>query len=102
MKISQKLRECTGFEWDGNNAEKIWLKHDVMPSECEQTFFKKPFIISHDKRHSQIEDRYYALGRTDTKRLLFVAFTIRNKLVRVISARDMTKKEKIIYSKHEK
>ncbi len=102
MRISRKLRECTGFEWDEHNSEKIWSQHDVVPSECEQAYFNKPFIVSYDQRHSQTEDRYFALGHTDMKRLLFVVFTIRNKLIRVISARDMTTREQRIYTKHEK
>ena len=102
MGISRKFREYTGFEWDEHNSEKIWLQHDIIPSECEQAYFNKPFIVSYDQRHSQTEDRYFALGHTDTRRLLFIVFTIRNNLIRVTSARDMTTKEQSIYASRKK
>ncbi len=54
---------------------------------------------SEDKRHSEEENRYYALGKTDMGRLLFIVFTIRGKNIRIISARDMNKREKKRYEK---
>lgn len=92
-----KLLDSTGFEWDKGNIEKNWLKHRVSPTECEQIFFNEPLLVVEDLNHSQRERRYYALGRTDTGRLLFVAFTVRNKLIRIISARDMTLRERKKY-----
>ena len=59
-------------------------------------FFNQPLIISNDVKHSQTEERFYALGRTDFKEL-FIAFTIRKKLIRIISARQMSHKERRIY-----
>lgn len=91
------LQECVGFDWDEGNIEKNWLKHKVLPFECEQIFFNQPLIVVHDAKHSQDEMRYYALGRTDTDRHLFVVFTIRGELIGVISARDMSKNEKKVY-----
>jgi hypothetical protein len=61
-------------------------------------FFNRPLIIQDDIEHSELENRFYALGRTDSKRTLFIAFTVRNKLLRVISARDMSRKEREVYS----
>jgi len=92
----EKLLNCTGFDWDSGNIEKTWLKHKVSPVECEQVFFNKA-LFAEDVKHSQREKRYYALGLTNNKRPLFVAFTIRRSLIRVISARDMSKKERKIY-----
>ena len=94
-----RLRECTGFEWDEDNATKNWESHDVSQAECEETFFNQPFMVRRDRRHSQTESRYYGLGRTDADRRLFIAFTIRGEKVRVISARDMTAAEHQRYSK---
>jgi uncharacterized DUF497 family protein len=54
-----------------------------------------------DLRHSEREKRYYALGQTGTGRYLFVTFTIRRSLPRVISVRDMNRKERGAYAKHE-
>ena len=95
----KKVQECTGFQWDRHNVQKNWEKHNVSPVESEQAFFNRPLIIVKDIQHSQEEDRYYALGKTDQDRRLFIAFTIRKKLIRVISSRDMNKKERKIYEK---
>jgi hypothetical protein len=84
------LANCTGFEWDHGNIAKNRNQHDVTTGECEQIFFNKPLIVKPDKEHSIFENRYYALGRTNMNRLLFIAFTIRNEKIRIISARDMT------------
>lgn len=93
----KRLLSATGFEWDAGNLEKNWLKHGVSPLECEEIFFNQPFIVAPDEKHSQKEERFYALGRTDSERHLFLVFTIRGKKIRVISARDMNKKERKIY-----
>jgi len=93
------LKECTGFQWDSGNSDKNWISHQVTKSECEQIFFNQPLFIEHDDKHSNIEIRYYALGKTDDERKLFIVFTIREKLIRVISARDMSKKEREVYTK---
>ena len=99
MDIYKKVQACTGFKWDRHNIQKNWEKHNVSPIESEQAFFNRPLIIVKDIQHSQEEDRYYALGKTDQARRLFIAFTIRKKLFRVIFSRDMNKKERKIYEK---
>ena len=91
------LYNCTGFDWDEGNTSKNWLKHQVTPSECEQIFFNQPFVAQEDLKHSKNENRYYALGQTDLKRYLFVVFTVRNNMIRIISARDMSRKERRVY-----
>ncbi len=95
----KRLLDCIGFQWDKSNIEKNWLKHKVNPVECEQIFFNQPLLVAEDLSHSQIEKRYYALGRTYNGRLLFVAFTIRKNLIRVISARNMSRRERTKYEK---
>ena len=95
------LQEGNGFEWDRHNAKKNWEKHKVTPAECEQIFFNKPLIIADDIKHSDSERRFYALGKTDLHRNLFIVFTIRKNLIRVISARNMNKKEERSYEEHE-
>lgn len=92
------LRQCTGFDWDQGNIDKNWLKHKVSPTECEQVFFNHPLVIQDDAKHSKTEKRFYALGRTDLKRTLFVVFTVRENLIRVISARNMSRKEREVYN----
>jgi uncharacterized DUF497 family protein len=92
------IENCKGFDWDEGNSNKNWHLHAVTDGECEDVFFNLPLIISSDKAHSENEQRFYALGRTDADRWLFIAFIIRNNLIRVISARDMTKSEERIYA----
>jgi uncharacterized DUF497 family protein len=89
--------EATEFDWDGGNAEKNWLRHRVSQSESEQVFFNRPLVIAEDEPHSQAEVRHFALGRTDAGRLLFVAYTLRGEKIRIISARDMTRRERKEY-----
>jgi uncharacterized DUF497 family protein len=93
------LGKIAGFDWDSGNSRKSADKHDVSQSEAEQLFFNAPLLLFADAKHSQKEARYHALGKTDTARQLHVTFTLRNggTLIRVISARDMHRKERTIY-----
>ena len=86
-----------GFEWDEGNLKKNWDRHQVTGAECEQAFFNRPLVVAEDADHSAKEARYYALSHSDTGRLLFLVFTIRKHRIRVISARDMSRKERKIY-----
>ena len=96
------LSNCTGFDWDDANVHKNWERHRVTPEEAEDVFFNEPFIVRGDGRHSKTERRYYALGQTAPGRRLFVAFTIRDRLIRVISVRDMNQRETEVYRQYEK
>jgi hypothetical protein len=92
--------EIVGFDWDSGNIDKNWGKHRVAFWESEEIFFNRPLLLQSDDKHSgKDEVRYYALGKTNKNRLLFEAFTIRKNKIRIISARTMSKKEKIIYQK---
>jgi uncharacterized DUF497 family protein len=88
-----------GFDWDEGNSRKNVEKHDVSQAEAEQVFFNDPLLIVEDSRHSVLEMRLHALGRTDAGRLLHVSFTLRGdgRLIRVISARTMHRKERLRY-----
>jgi hypothetical protein len=77
------LENCIGFDWDNANSGKNWERHQVTPEE-------------------EREKRHYALGQTSAGRRLFVAFTLRDKLIPVISARDMNRNETGIYTRYEK
>ncbi len=85
------------FEWDKHNAEKIRIKHGIEPVECEEVFYGMPIVIKPDAGHSKTETRYSAMGKTNAEKLLFVVFTIRNKRVRVITARNASRKERRMY-----
>ena len=95
------LADCTGFDWDEGNADKNWKKHRVTASECEQVFFNQPLVVAKDREHSKQEIRFYALGQTDAGRFLFVVFTIRQNLIRIVSARNMNRNEQKRYQQHE-
>jgi uncharacterized protein len=97
MDVHGELAAAAGFDWDAGNLEKNWLGHRVTPAECEQVFFNRPLIAADDAEHSREEPRYYVLGRTDADRDLFVVFTLRGTLIRVISARDMSRKERKVF-----
>jgi uncharacterized protein len=94
-----KVDDIDGFEWDEGNQDKNWHKHQVTNSECEELFFNLPLMIAGDPKHSQAEQRYYALGQTSENRWLFIAFTLRKNKIRVISARDMSPNERKVYAK---
>jgi len=93
----ERLLACRGFQWDEGNADKNWLRHRVTRAECEQVFFNRPLVVAEDTRHSAAEPRFYALGETDAGRTLFLVFAIRGELVRVISARDASRRERRVY-----
>lgn len=97
--INHEILSCAGFQWDDGNSKKNWISHQVTKSECEQIFFNQPLIIGNDEKHSQTERRFYVLGQTDSTRQLFIVCTIRENLIRIISARDMSKKERGVYRK---
>ena len=90
--------EISGFEWDERNSRKN-DKHDVSMAEAEQVFFNSPLLLLEDGVHSQQEIRIHALGKTDDARALHITLTLRasGQLIRVISARDMHRKERVIY-----
>lgn len=92
------LSKIDKFEWDDGNRTKNWVKHQVSTTECEEVFFNLPLLLADDSQHSQVEKRYYVLGQTNSGRQLFIAFTVRANKVRVISARDMNRKERQKYA----
>lgn len=94
----------TGFNWDEGNFRKSAEKHGVGQSEAEEVFFNEPLLLLEDAKHSQTEARFHALGKTDDGSLLHITFTLRQSgtLIRVISARDMHRKERAVYEQAKK
>lgn len=88
-----------GFDWDAGNERKNADSHGVNQTEAEQVFFNQPLIVTPDEKHSDGEHRIRALGITHAGRLLAIIFTLRagGELMRVISARDMHRKERKEY-----
>ena len=95
------FRRIAGFDWDEGNSRKSHEKHNVSQGEAEQAFFNAPLLLLLDEKHGNKEARYHAYGKTDKDRLLHIAFTLRENstLIRVISARDMHRKERATYDK---
>ena len=93
--------DLTGFQWDAGNSEKNWFAHDVSQAETEQVFFNRPLLLAPDVKHSQIEPRYFLMGRTNAGRRLTIVFTTRDTLVRPIMARDMSRAERRAYGENE-
>jgi hypothetical protein len=96
MKI---LPKPIAFEWDKGNIDKNFIKHKVTNQEIEEIFNSKLLKTFEDIKHSQKEIRFVALGITNKKRRLYISFTIRNQKIRIISARDQSKKERSLYEK---
>jgi uncharacterized DUF497 family protein len=90
------VRGLRGFDWDAANWRKSELRHGVAATEAEEVLLADP-VCQVDARHSAHEQRYVALGTTTEGRRLFVAFTVRRNRVRVISARPMSRRERVIY-----
>jgi uncharacterized DUF497 family protein len=93
--LSELLQDIEGFQWDEANGSKNWTRHEVSQTEAEQVFLNRP-VVATDARPGG-EPRWFAFGRTDGDRLLTVVFTIRMPLLRVISARPMSRPERRRY-----
>lgn len=87
------------FLWDKGNKDKNWLKHKVSNKEAEEAFFDENKKTFKDILHFEKEERFRILGKTNNKRLLLVVFTKRAGKIRIISARDINKKEANLYEK---
>ena len=94
------FEHVVGFEWDQGNERKNVEKHGVSQAEAEQIFVNDPLIVTDDLTHNEREPRYHALGQIDASRLLHVTFTLRSSgtsRIRIISARNMSRKERQRY-----
>ncbi len=90
-----------GFDWNQANINKNLVKHNVDWKEAEEVFDNQPIIVAEDPKHSLLEQRYSARGKTNNNRKLTIIFTIRNNSVRIISARDQNRGERSQYEKAE-
>ena len=92
------LSKVIVFEWDDGNSRKN-EQHGVSMAEAEQVLFNSPLVVLPDRRHSDAELRFHALGKTNDGRRLHITFTLRDagQFIRVISARDLHRKERVIY-----
>ena len=95
--LDDLLGDSTEFEWDDGNKDKNWERHQVTQAEAEELFFNRPVLLLQDEKHSTTETRYALLGQTSSDRLLAIVFTLRGTLVRVVSARPMSRRERAYY-----
>lgn len=89
------------FEWDAHKAEGNLKKHQVSFGEAT-TLFSDPLSLTiPDPDHSAGEERYIDIGRSEKGRLLVVAYTERGAIIRIISCRKATPKERRHYEQAE-
>lgn len=96
--IPEFFPHVTGFEWNDGNSDKNWLRHRVTRADAEQVFLNRPLLLAQSPRRTEVEVRYFALGRTDMDRHLAIVFAVRGTLLRVISARPMSRRERRTYA----
>ena len=84
--------DIDGFQWDDGNGSKNWSRHQVSQTEAEQVFLNRPLVVVGAPFRD--EPRQFAFGQTDAGRLLTVVFTVRGSLLRVISVRPMSRRER--------
>lgn len=91
------ISESEGFDWDKGNVTKNAVAHQVSCEQAEQVFINRPLFFLEDPKHSQRELRIKAFGQTDEGKWLTISLTMRGRKIRVISARDMNRRERIFY-----
>ena len=87
----------TQFEWQEEKARANLLKHNVSFDEAQSAFNDPFYVIFYDPDHSDEEERYIIIGRSQQDRLLMVSYTERGQKFRLISARIATRREKETY-----
>ncbi len=91
----------TGFNRDEGNSAKTWQRHGVTQADAEQVFLNRPLVVGDAPKHTAKETRRYVFGRTDQGRQLTVVFAFRGSLLRVISARPMSRRERMVYAQNQ-
>ncbi len=85
------------FDWDENKAASNLLKHGVSFGEAKTVFNDPLYVDFYDPAHSDDEERYLIVGESNQRRLLIVSYTERGNLIRLISAREVTRTEREVY-----
>ena len=99
--LGELLADAEGFDWDAGNTAKNVLGHGVSQAEAEEVFFVTPIVLLEDAKHSAVERRFLIFGPTNAGRLLTASFTLRDRWIRVISIRDMSRQERRRYAQAE-
>lgn len=82
------------FEWDKNKAAANLSRHGVSFDEAKTVFDDPVYVDFYDPDHSYDEHRYIIIGESQRGRLLIVSYTERGDLVRLVSAREVTRRER--------
>lgn len=86
------------FNWDQWKIQKNEEKHGISKLEAESTFFDKELKVFDDIKHSTSrEKRWICFGKSGYHNILMIAFTKRNRKIRIISARKASRKERKVY-----
>jgi uncharacterized DUF497 family protein len=93
-----QLNDDLDFVWDARKATRNMERHQVSFEEAATVFDDPLFITFFDDEHSLDEERYITLGLSNRGRLLMLAHTEREGRIRIISAREATKKEEKFYA----
>ena len=95
MSDVEKIINDQLFAWDDEKAELNWKKHRIKFDDAAQVFADENRIDYQDEEHSDFEDRYITIGRVE--KVLFVVYTERGAVTRLISARKADKNERRDY-----
>ncbi len=85
------------FEWDSRKAVINQEKHEVSFTDAASVFRDALSMTYPDTDHSDEEDRFLILGSSSSGSILVVSHTFRGETIRIISARNATKKERSFY-----
>lgn len=91
------LSRLKSFEWDKGNLDKSYKKHGITPKEAEELFIDPDVILLDDIRHSQKEERFAAIGKITSGKVIFTVFTVRKDRIRIVSTRAANQKERRKY-----
>jgi uncharacterized protein len=94
------LENIIGFEWDEGNKYKNEKKHSILQKEAEEIFINFPLLVSKSENKND-EDRWMAYGKSNENKPLTVVFVVREKKIRITSARPQSKKERRVYNEAE-
>ena len=87
------------FEWDDEKAHANERKHGISFDEAKTCFYDVFAIETYDVSHSAGEDRFVIMGRSHRDRIIVTAFTMRDMTIRIISAREARRPERVEYEK---
>ena len=88
------------FEWDENKSAANQSRHRVSFDEARTVFDDPLYVDFYDPDHSEEEQRYIIIGQSQQGRLLIVSYTERENVVRLISAREVTRGEREAYEEN--